>query len=55
MSKTEIKKETVLALPAQKTANFVRENGCYYCPLFSGQGISKEIEAEQALGLGRRF
>lgn len=55
MSKTEIKKETVLALPAQKTANFVRENGCYYCPLFSGQGISKEIEAEQALGLGSRF
>lgn len=55
MSKTEIKKETVLALPAQKTANFVRENGCYYCPLFSGQGISKEIEAEQALGPGRRF
>lgn len=55
MSKTEIKKETVLALPAQKTANFVRENGCYYCPLFSGQGISKEIEAEQALGLGARF
>lgn len=55
MSNTEIKKETVLALPAQKTANFVRENGCYYCPLFSGQGISKEIEAEQALGLGRRF
>ena len=55
MSKTEIKKETVLALPAQKTANFVRENGCYYCPLFSGQGISKEIEAEQALRLGARF
>lgn len=55
MLKTEIKKETVLALPAQKTANFVRENGCYYCPLFSGQGISKEIEAEQALGPGRRF
>lgn len=55
MSKTEIKKETVLALPAQKTANFVRENGCYYCPLFSGQGISKEFEAEQALGLGSRF
>lgn len=55
MLKTEIKKETVLALPAQKTANFVRENGCYYCPLFSGQGISKEIEAEQALGPGRHF
>lgn len=55
MSKTEIKKETVLALPAQKTANFVRENGCYYCPLFSGQGISKEFEAEQALGLESRF
>lgn len=55
MSKTEIKKETVLALPAQKTANFVRENECYYCPLFNGQGISKEFEAEQALGLGSRF
>lgn len=55
MSNSNINKEMVLALPAQKTANFVRENGCYYCPLFSGQGISKEIEAEQALGLGSRF
>lgn len=55
MSNSEIKNKTVLALPAQQTANFVRENGCYYCPLFSGQGISKEIEAEQALGPGRRF
>lgn len=55
MSNSNINKEMVLALPAQQTADFVRENGCYYCALFSGQGISKEIEAEQALGLGARF
>lgn len=55
MSNSEIKNKTVLALPAQQTADEVRKNGCYYCFLFTDRESGKEFKVEQALGLGSRF
>lgn len=55
MSNSNINKEMVLALPAQQTAEGVKKYVCYHCPLFKRKEIETEFEAEQALGLGRRF
>lgn len=53
MSNSNINKEMVLALPAQKTVEEVKKYVCYHCPIFSKK--KQDLKAKEALPLGARF
>lgn len=54
MSNSNINKEMVLALPAQKTVEEVKKYVCYHCPIFS-KTKKQDLKAKEALPLGARF
>lgn len=54
MSNSNINKEMVLALPAQKTVEEVKKYVCYHCPIFS-ETKEQDLKAKDALSLGARF
>lgn len=54
MSNSNINKEMVLALPAQKTVEEVKKYVCYHCPIFS-EKKEQDLKAKDALPLGARF
>ena len=54
MSNSNINKEMVLALPAQKTVEEVKKYVCYHCPIFS-ETKGQDLKAKDALPLGARF
>lgn len=54
MSNSNINKEMVLALPAQKTVKEVKKYVCYHCPIFS-ETKEQDLKAKDALSLGARF
>lgn len=54
MSNSNINKEMVLALPAQKTAEEVKKYVCYYCYIFPDKK-GQDFKAKDPLRLGKRF
>ena len=54
MSNSNINKEMVLALPAQKTVEEVKKYVCYHCSIFS-KTKKQDLKAKEALPLGARF
>lgn len=54
MPNSNINKEMVLALPAQKTAEEVKKYVCYYCYIFPDKK-GQDFKAKDPLRLGKRF
>lgn len=54
MPNSNINKEMVLALPAQKTAEEVKKYVCYYCYIFPDKK-GQDFKAKNPLRLGKRF